>query len=186
MRYYIGFLIAIGLSIILILLLFAGGSSSGTKPKTPVAHLHNYANIEDAQASMTVDGPINADSQHQSYEISVTNTEATYQQFSGYNRTLVSSNSYANNVTAFYAFLGAIQIAGFNLGNINYPVTNDTSYCPTGSRTDYRFTANGQTVEHWWTTSCNSGSFEGNSTLVNSLFEAQIPDYGTLSATIGF
>lgn len=186
MRYYIGFLIAIGLAIVLILLLFAGGG----KPKSVVSIRHphtlnSYAST-DAEVSLTVDGPINADSLHQSYKVSVSNSEVNYEQFQGYNGTLVSSTSYANNENAYYAFLSALTVAGFTSGNRNPALSDNTGRCPLGTRTNYRLMQDGQTLENFWSSSCGGGTFLGNRGLTTQLFRAQFPQFGKLTKTINF
>jgi hypothetical protein len=180
MRYYIGFLIAIGLSIVLILLLFAGGGKSKAVTVKP---LTSYANT-DAVLSITIDGPINADSVHQSLTMSVSSTQALIQSFQGYDRSLTGSQSYPNNQNAFYAFLSAMQIAGFTLGNSNPALANDTGLCPESSRYDYRITQDGKQIEHYWSTACGTATYKGNTASTMQLFEAQFPDYGTFTGNL--
>ncbi len=182
MRYYIGFLIAIGLSIILILLLFAGGG--GGKSKTPtVKPLTSYATTS-AVLSITIDGPINADSEHQSLKMSVSSTQALIQSFQGYNGTVTNSQSYPNNENAFYAFLSAMQIAGFTLGNPNPALANDTGDCPQNSRYDYRITEDGKQIQHYWSTDCGTATYKGNTASTMQLFQAQFPDYSTFTSNL--
>ena len=182
MRYYIGFLIAIGLTIILILLLFAGGSSK-TQPTLPMKHLHDYATT-DMEIILTVDGPIVADSLHQSYRITISNNEATFQEFQGYENVLINSRSYPNNVDAYYALLSSLTVAGFTKGDATPALANDTGLCPQGDRYDYRMTQDGQSLEHYWSTTCGSATYAGNIGLTTWLFQHQIPDFSQLSANI--
>jgi hypothetical protein len=182
MRYYIGFLIAIGLSIIIILLLFAGGGST-SKTKVVAKPLISYANT-DAIVSVSVDGPINATSEHESIRMSVSRTEALIQEFQGYDGTVVSSQGYPNTENAYYAFLSALSIAGFTLGNTTPALANDTGYCPESSRYDYRITEDGKNIEHFWSTDCGTATYKGNPSSTMQLFEAQLPDYGSFVSNL--
>lgn len=182
MRYYIGFLIAIGLSIIVILLLFAGGGGGGNKAAAPKT-LYSYADT-DAVVSVTIDGPINADSQHESIRMSVSSTDAVIQEFQGYQGTLVATQSYPNNTDAYYAFLRALSIAGFTLGNTDPALANDTGYCSQGSRYDYRITQDGKNIEHFWWTNCGSATYKGNPSVTLQLFQAQFPNYPTFTQNL--
>ncbi len=182
MRYYIGFLITIGLVIVLILLLFAGGGSK-SKTAAPMKKLNSYATT-DAQVSITVDGPIVADSLHQSYRIIISNSDATFEAFQGYNDTLINIRSYPNNVNAYYAFLSSLTIAGFTSGDKSPTVANDTGLCPQGNRTDYRMTQDGQSLLHYWSTTCGSATYTGSISLTMWLFHNQIPNYGQLTSNL--
>jgi hypothetical protein len=181
MRYYIGFLVAIGLSIIIILLLFAGGGGSTTKKIAKP--LISYANT-DTIVSVTVDGPINATSEHESIRMSVSSTQALIQEYQGYAGTVVNSQSYPNTENAYYAFLSALSIAGFTLGNPSPALANDTGYCPQSSRYDYRITEDGKNIEHFWSTDCGTATYKGNPTSTMQLFEAQLPDYGSFVSNL--
>jgi hypothetical protein len=186
MRYYIGFLLAIGLVIILILLLFAGGGKSHkTKKLTPPKPLTlSSLATTDAAVSVTIDGPINAVSLHEAIQITVSSFEANIEEFSGYDHTVVNSESFANNQSAYFAFLSALSIANFTAGNKSAALSNDTGRCPTGTRYDYRITQDGQSLEHFWSTSCGTATFLGRINLTNQLFRAQIPSYSKFTRGI--
>jgi hypothetical protein len=186
MRYYIGFLLAIGLGIILILLLFSGGGKSHKTKQLPPPKsliLTSLAST-DAAVSVTIDGPINAVSLHQGIQISVSSFEANIEEFNGYDQEVVKSESFANTQSAYYAFLSALSIANFTAGNKSQALSNDTGRCPTGARYDYRITQNGQSLEHFWSTSCGTATFMGRIGLTNQLFRAQIPGYGKFTRGI--
>src|SRR5690349_10170178 len=102
MRYFIGFLITLGLIIILILLLFTGGDGA-KKPKTPRS-LASYSTT-DAVVRLTTSGPINADSLHNEIRITVGKDDATYEQIQGYEDHVVNTASFANNESAYNNFL---------------------------------------------------------------------------------
>ena len=177
-RYFIGFIATIGLIIILILLIFSGGG----KPKVPTTSktLDSYATT-DAEASLLIDGPINADQDHQQIKITISSDNATFEHITGYQGSVVTQQNYASNVDSYTNFLFALEHAGFTLGNKSSAVKDERGYCPQGDRYILELNQDGQNLERFWATSCgNPKSYGGNLALTLSLFQAQIPDYDTL------
>lgn len=180
MRYFIGFLVTIGLIIVLIVLLFTGGGGSKkAKPKT-VMSLADYAST-DAVARLTIDGPINADQSHQAVRITVGQADVTYEQIQGYQGTVVNSQSYANNQSAYSNFLYAIGHVGFTRGDSSAALANEKGYCPLGSRYIFELIENSQDIERYWATTCgNPKTYKGSVPSTLSLFELQVPNYNDL------
>lgn len=180
-RYLLGFIAVFGLIILLIILIFHGG---GGKPKPTPRTLDSYATT-DAQVRLTIDGPINADQEHEQVQIIVSNTSAVYQQIQGYQGNVVNQKTYANNVNSYTNFLAALGHAGFTRGTNNPALKNETGYCPLGSRYIYELQQDGQDIERFWSTTCGSPStYGGNASLTLNLFEAQIPDFSTLTENL--
>ena len=74
MRYFLGFLIIIGLifvGILLLIRLFFGGSDPAPKAK---ADLVSYAGSTKT-VQLTIDGPINSEQEHQQIKIEVSSTQ---------------------------------------------------------------------------------------------------------------
>ncbi len=190
MRYFIGFLITIGLIIFLIVLLFTGGggskskTQSGTQRPTTVQQLGDFAST-DAVARLTIDGPINADQNHQSVQITVGNDDTTYQQFQGYQGTVVNQQNFVNNQAAYSNFLFALGHAGYLLGDNSKLLANEKGYCALGNRYVFELIEGGDTIQRYWATSCGNGSprtYKGNLSLTLTLFQRQVPNYGGLTA----
>lgn len=187
MRYFIGFLITIGLIILLIVLLFTGGGdkknnqSDGTKRPKTVQQLADFASTN-AVVRMTIDGPINADQDHQSVQITVGNDDTTYQQFQGYQGTVTSQQAFTNNQAAYSNFLFALGHAGYLLGDDNKLLDNEKGYCPLGDRYVFELIEGGNTIQRYWATSCSKtpNTYKGNLSLTITLFQAQVPNYDTL------
>ena len=182
MRYFIGLIVTLGLLVLLIVLLINGGGSkpntSGPKP------LYSYAST-DAQVSMTIDGPINADSLHEQVRITVDNANVTYEHIHGYQGNVVDTRIYANNQDAYNAFLHALYHAGFARGDNNPALKDESGYCAVGDRYIFELTQDGNTLERYWTTSCgNTKTYMGSANLTLTLFKAQVPDYTTLTSNI--
>lgn len=179
LRYFIGFVVALGLIIALIILLFSGNSSTVTKQSAPRL-LSSYSDTNSV-TTMTINGPITAQSTHTTIRVSVTRDSATFQQFVGYDGTVVVAKSYSNSVNSYSAFLRALAHAGFNLGVTNPSITDPTGYCPLGSIYTFNLQDQGTDVYKFWTTSCGTPkTYKGNTNLTVQLFRSQIPDYNQL------
>lgn len=184
MRYFIGFLITIGLIILLIVLLLTGGGSP-KKPKTTKA-LADYA-TSDAVVRLSIDGPINADQNHQAVRITVGQSDTTYQQIQGYEGTVVNQQTYANNTSAYSNFLYALGHAGFTKGDPSKTLANEKGYCPLGSRYIFELIDGDHTVQRYWATSCGKpATYKGNANLTLTLFKAQVPGYADLTQDLNF
>lgn len=178
MRYFLGFLIAIGLIILVIILIFRGPS----KPKVPATSkpLDSYVSTN-AEVIMTTDGPVNAESLHQQVRITVERNNVTYEQINGYGGNVANQKVYANNADAFENFLKALSKAGFTRGNNDKALADEKGFCPLGRRYVFELTQGTQTLERYWATSCgNPKTYLGNLNLTLNLFQAQVPDYNDL------
>lgn len=185
LRYFIGFIITFGLIIALIILIFSGNSGTASKLPTPRL-LSSYADTGSV-ATMTIDGPITANSTHTTIRVSVDRNSVTYQQLVGYDGTVVKSKSYDNTTNSYSAFLRALAHAGYNLGITNPAITNPTGYCPLGSIYTFMLKDQGIDVYDFWTSSCGSPkTYKGNTNLTIQLFRSQVPDYGQLIDGIYF
>src|SRR4030081_3827701 len=98
MRYFAGFLVAIGLLVVVFILVLKGFSHSGSK--TPQVTLSNYAST-DAVMQLTIDGPLTADEQHQGLRIIVGQNNNTIQTYRGYQNDVTSTKSYPSNEAAY-------------------------------------------------------------------------------------
>lgn len=183
MRYFIGFLITIGLIILLVVLLFTGGGGGSKKPKTPKS-LADYAS-SNSVVRMTIDGPINADQDHQAITITVGQDDTTYEQIQGYQGTVVNQQSFANNQNAYSNFLYALGHAGFTKGDNSKALANEKGYCPLGNRYVFELINDGSTIERYWATSCGKPkTYLGNTNLTITLFQAQVPGYTNLTENL--
>ena len=181
MRYFIGFLITIGLLILLIMLLFRGG---GDKPKVPTTTktLDSYASTA-AETILTTDGPVNANSIHKQVRITVSRDQVRYEQLKGYDGEITSTKTYDNTENAYKTFLLALAHAGFTNGETDPALKDERGYCPTGSRYIMELTNDGKTLERYWASSCGKPkTYLGEVNLTLTLFRAQVPEYNTLAS----
>lgn len=181
MRYFLGFLISIGLIVLVIFLLFRGPS----KPKVPATSktLDSYASTN-AELSLTVDGPINAQSEHEASRITVSRNNVTFEHIKGYEGQVVDQRTYDNNTEAFENFLKALEKAEFTQGNNEKTLADERGYCATGSRYIFEMKQGEKQLERYWATSCGKPkTYEGNVGRTIALFRAQVPDYQTITNT---
>jgi len=182
MRYFLGFLIAIGLVILVIILVVKGlgnNNTTGPQPKP----LSSYANT-DAVASLLIGGPIIADQNYQQIEISISQVSSQISIINGYQGTVVNTKIYANNTNAYSAFLSSLQHYGFNLGNSNYAHKTPAGFCSSGNTYTYSLTNGSDTIFSYWGATCvGEGDSRGIITNINNLFKLQIPDYNQITST---
>lgn len=179
MRYFFGFLITIGLLILLIIMLISGGDKKAEVPKTGKP-LSSYASTG-AEVRMTIDGPVNADSEHQGLRITVGRDNVIYEQLSGYNGDVVERQSFANSETAYVTFLRALSLAGFTKGDPDKNLANERGYCATGSRYIFELRDGGDMLQRYWTSDCgNVKTYLGNLTATRDLFQVQVPGFADL------
>ena len=182
MRYFVAFLVALGLLFLVIFLLL----HSGGKPKTHVLakSLSSYS-VTDAETIMTIDGPVNADQLHQQVRITVSRNNVTFEQLQGYDGNVVSQQTFSNTESAYAAFLLSLQHAGFTQGD-NRPNTGDErGYCPLGDRYVFQLTQDNHDIERYWATSCvNVKTYLGVQGLTIELFQKQVPNYAVLVKSV--
>lgn len=179
-RYFIGFLLTVGLIILLIVLLFHhGGNGKVPVTKTP---LISYANT-DTIVRETIDGPINAPQDHRQLQITVGRDTTTFEELSGYDGNVVKSQSYPMSQNAYSNFLYAIDRAGYTLGNTTSTFKNERGYCPEGRRYIFEVIQDGKNLERYWVTNCSGTpkTFNGKASVIIDLFRAQVPDYNNLT-----
>lgn len=182
MKYFFGFLASIGLIVFVFILIIRGFSGGGSKKNVP-APLTDYTNTS-VQMQYTIDGVINADQEHQALRITVDQNEAKIEVLRGYTPAIADTKTYPSNSDAYGAFLRALDVAGYTKGNSDSSKKDERGYCPNGFRYSFDIIDGSSTKQHYWTTSCGGGTSKGNSNVIRSLFQQQIPDYGTGDLTV--
>lgn len=185
MRYFIGFIVSIGLIILVFILILKGFSGGGAKQSTKT-ELVNYANSA-VQMRMTVDGPIVADAEHNAYRITVSRDETTLETFRGYESTLIHVQRYDNNPVSYANFLRALDLAGFSRGVTPSGGKDERGVCAVGDRYIMEIINGSSRIQRFWSTSCRGqGTFKGSVQEVRRLFRVQIPqkDMSKLTANL--
>ncbi len=179
MRYFLGFLVSIGLIVLVFILVLRGfGGKSTQQNQTP---LTDYANT-DTVVRMTVDGKVVGDQQHQAYRITVSRDQITLETLQGYQYNAIDTKTYENNEQGYANFLRAIDLDGYTKGVSNATTAQDDErgVCPGGERFIFEIVNGSSQIERYWSTSCGgSGTFKGKTQAIKQLFDRQvpIPDY---------
>jgi hypothetical protein len=181
MRYFLGFLAVITL-VVIVFVMVLHGFTGGSKPKNQITMI-DYANSE-TTVELTVEGPVNADQLHQGYDIVIGRDANTMTVTSGYQDHVTQTKTYGNNSDAYADFLRALQLQNFTKGDPDAAKADDRGVCPNGSRYTFEIHNSDQTVQRYWTTSCGGGTFKGNSPVIRTLFQKQIPDFSKLTETL--
>ena len=183
MRYFLWFLVSIGL-IVLAIVLMVRGFHSGTSPVS-TSPLVRYAN-SDTVMQVTVEGPLVSEQKHQGYRVTVGQTEAQIEALQGYEDTVTQTKTYANSQNGYANFLRALDLAGYQKGSTDPKKADSRGYCPGGAVYTFEIVnADGSTPEKFWATSCGGqGNFGGSVSKVLTLFEQQIPDFDTVTSNL--
>lgn len=135
---------------------------------------------------MTVRGPIVADENFRSYQITVTPTNRTITTFKGYLREKIDTKQLDNNVPAYEQFVNSLAKANLAKGRPFEP-DNINGICATGTVTEFDVLQNDTSVAHLWTSTCKGspGSLTANVQQNKNLFLAQIPGNGKILSAAG-
>jgi hypothetical protein len=185
MRYIIGFLVTIGLIILILVLLLRGGGGN-SQPAVKALDVSIYSTNQSSQAEYLIDGPIQADSTHRQLKIDVSEQDVTLTTYSGYQQTVLHSETLPNNQAAYSTFLRALQLQAFTKGDTNKALADERGVCPTGNRYIMSFSSDNKQQLRFWTTTCGGGSFLGNFSGISYLFTGQVPDYSAQANAINF
>lgn len=186
MRYLIGLILSIAVIVFIIIRLLIGGGGDTTTSEAPQS-LASYAN-SDVTVRYTIDNPVQAAQTHNDIIIDVGNAEAVLTITKGYNGEVVRTKSYPTGVEAYETFLLALDRTGnFTNGNTDPALRDERGYCANGNRYIYQIIgSDGTAIQHFWSTSCGTKTFQGDSREVERLFVNQIPDYGSLVEGVAY
>jgi hypothetical protein len=177
-RYFVGFLLAVGLIIVVIILIIRG-LTSGPHAAGPL-DLNSYSN-SDVKMQLTIDNHVSASATHNDVIITVGADQTTLLVTKGYQGEIVRMQTYPMNESAYAVFLHALTLNGFNLGNNDRALSDERGQCALHDRFIYEvLDGNGNDLERYWHTSCGTGTFKGAPTAIQSLFTLQVPDYNKL------
>jgi len=127
----------------------------------------------------TIRGPIVADENFRSYQITITPTHRSMTVYRGYLENPIETKSYDNNTRAYEQFVYALDKA--DIAKTRDAKEQDLrGVCANNGRA-YKFEVmdNGVTKEALWTSTCDGskGSMAANMLQVHQLFANQIPDF---------
>jgi hypothetical protein len=137
---------------------------------------------------MTVRGPIVADENFRSYQITISPTSRSLVTYSGYLDQLIDSKQLSNNTEAYTQLVYALNRANMVDGAALTGTQDDMrGVCATGNVYMFETLDSGNSVKDLWTSTCSGskGSFKANVPQVQNLFLQQIPDSSDLLNVIG-
>ncbi len=181
MRYFLGFLAAVALVIVVFILIIRG--FGGRKPGLET-QLVDYAKTETVMR-MVVEGKVNAEQNHRSLTVTVGRSSNVIELVQGYEGHVTESKTYESNENAYATFLRALQLQSYDKGDDNPDKQDSRGVCPTGKVYTFEIITGSATVQRFWTTSCGGGTFRGNTGVVRQLFRAQAPDYIDIASDQG-
>lgn len=181
MKYFFGFLAAVGL-IVLVFVLIIRGFSGGPKEEQAI-DLSSYGNT-DAVVRLTVEGPVVADQNHNAYQITIGRNTAKIETYKGYERQVIETKVYENNEEAYETLLLSLERAGYQRTIEDESNTDPRGICPTGNRYTYELVDGSSTLIESWSASCNKGTFRGDATAIRNLFIRQIPEFSRVTGKL--
>jgi hypothetical protein len=162
--------------------IFGGNQSSQDQTNTGRQAL--LATSVGHSVRMTVRGPIVANENFQSYQITVSPSGRTFDNYTGYLDQVTKTKQLGNNVKAYEEFVYALDKANLVDGTPLTGSKDDTrGICATGFVYEFDVLDNDSSVKHLWTSTCrgSQGSLKGSLAQDKNLFLKQIPgtDTGT-------
>lgn len=170
-------IVAIAGIVALARVLFFSGSSAPQAVDTSKEQL--LSSTEGSSVRMTVRGPIVADENFRSYQITVSPSSREIKTYTGYLGAILDQRTLPNNVAAYEEFVHALDKANLVQGQ---PLTGDANdvrgICATGRVTEFSLLRDGQVSETLWTSTCggSKGSLRANVDQLTQLFRAQLPE----------
>lgn len=164
-------LVSVGRSI------FGGGDTSQEAVDPAQAALLNTSASHSVR--MTVRGPIVAEEQFRSYQVTVSPDSRTLTTYSGYLAQPIDTKQLSNNVKSYDEFVHALDLANMVEGEAFTGEKDDTrGICANGKLFEFEVLQAGSTVKRLWTSTCrgSAGSLRANATQLQDLFLDQIPD----------
>lgn len=157
--------------------LFSGDSeTSGVTDTSQKALVNTNA---DRAVSMIVRGPIVANEDFRSYQITVTPSDRTITTYQGYLGQQLGTDRLGNNTKAYEEFVYALDRANMMAGKV--PVVNENNdtrgICATGKVYEFEILSSYQVEKSLWTSTCkgSAGSLKASVSQLQSLFLEQIP-----------
>ena len=129
------------------------------------------------------EGITNNDADHRSIGISVSSASVILTVYQGYQKKVVSTQSFINNKAAYSEFLHSLYANGYIFQRTKPPVSSIEGQCAFGLKYTFSTTGVDKIPASLWTTSCSGtgiGTFAGKTGNVMQLFQNQVPNYDQL------
>lgn len=164
----------------LVRLIVTGGTGSPKPASEDVSIIeqHLLSTIATRSVRMTVRGPIVADEDFRSYQITVSPSSRQFQTFTGYLDTLTRQETLANNTAAYSQFVYALDKANMAAGRQFTDDRNDVrGICATGKVYEFATLNDDKVDSMLWTSTCGGspGSLKASVAQLSRLFLNQVP-----------
>lgn len=172
-------IIAIAGLVALARLLFFSGAPKDTQSPVDTSKQALLDTTDGSSVSMTVRGPIVADENFRSYQITVSPSARDIQTYKGYLDTTIDQKSLPNSTAAYTEFVYALNKANASAGKELDKEKNDIrGICAVGRVYEFKIMKEGQARQTLWTSTCSGspGSLRANVSQLANLYWAQIPD----------
>ena len=171
-------------AIVTVVRMAMNGSSGEGQTNTKTATLQESVLNREASRSVrwTVRGPIVADENFRSYQITVTPNSRTFVTYSGYLEQVMDTKKYDNNTKAYEEFVYALDKA--NIGATRSAKDEEfRGVCATkGVAYMFETLNNNEPDNTVWSSSCkdSAGTMGADPLKIQALFVNQIPDFNPL------
>lgn len=128
---------------------------------------------------MTVRGPIVANEEFRSYQITITPNSRSLVTYKGYTESVINQITLANNVRSYEQFVYALDKANLAKGTQFDDDQNDLrGICAIGEVYSFEIIDGNMPVKELWTSTCSGskGSLDASAKQLMELFQNQIPD----------
>ena len=163
------------------------GNKSTTDTTTGTTLVDSVLNQNEGRSvRWTIRGPIVAEENFKSYQITVSPTERTFVTYSGYLDEIIDTKKYSNNKQAYEQFVYALDNA--NISKTRTATDEDfRGVCATqGIAYMFETLSSGTADQTIWSTSCkdSKGTMAADPLKVHALFVNQIPDFTSQFNTV--
>jgi len=186
MKYFYSFLAVILLTLFSIVMVsnsFKNSGNTNSKKTKTATKLVEYLD-KNSSVSLTNSGSVVGENEYRSLRITVSRSDRTIEILNGYEYAPSQVSTYSNTPEAYNVFLLALNNAGFTKSKSSN-IKDERGLCPLGRTYVYNLKENSNNVIRTWSNTCaNSVTFTGNGSVVRTLFQKQIPEYGKFSAKL--
>ncbi len=188
MKYLISLLFLIGVIVVIVLLfnLIRNIFTSDSPEQQQTGKTRSYDLIGAGKSGQpvryTVQGAVVGNEEHRSISITVDARTRKLEVLQSYNNQVIKSQETPNTQEAYNAFIAAINGAGFT-SNVRPEGRGDEAQsCPLGRKYIFEAAPGTSNSFRTWSTSCGKkqGTFTGNQSTIQTLFQDQIPNYSQL------
>lgn len=155
------------------------GGPSGPEEVVDTSRQSLLSTSQGSKIQMTVRGPIVADENFRSYQITISPSSRQFVAYSGYLDKVISDKRLSNNVPAYEELVFALDRMGMMSGVEVEGSDNDVrGICSGGQLYQYAVLEGDTVVKKLWTTSCSKpkGTLEGNAQAIGDMFVRQFDD----------